>query len=73
MCGDAAVWGDGITPVASASLDGAENLVLEGVYHSPLGAEAGRPWYGSAGVLEQWAGLLTGGMAGLAAGGAPTP
>lgn len=29
-------------------------LDLEGVYHSPLGAGEGRPWYGTPGFLEQW-------------------
>ena len=60
VCGEAAVWGDGITPTEWATLDGAENLVLDGVYHSPLGADdSSRPWYGSEGVLGQWAPLLT--------------
>ena len=61
------MWGDGITPVEWASLDGAENLVLEGVYHSPLGSGAERPWYGTAGVLEQWAGIVVAGGAGIPA------
>jgi hypothetical protein len=38
ICGEADVWGDGIVPIPSAHLDGAINLDLEGVYHSPLGA-----------------------------------
>ena len=50
--------GDGITPVAWAQLDGAEHVTLDGVYHSPLGAGAGRPWYGSADVLPKWEGAL---------------
>lgn len=58
VCGDAAVWGDGITPTDWALLPGAEPLVLDGVYHSPLGAGPGRPWYGSEGVLEKWADAL---------------
>jgi hypothetical protein len=35
---------------------GAEQITLEGVYHSPLGAGAdgARPWYGSPGIIEQW-------------------
>lgn len=35
---------------------GAEQITLQGVYHSPLGAGAdgSRPWYGSPGVIEQW-------------------
>ena len=71
VCGDAEAWGDGITPVASSHLPGAATLTLEGVFHSPLGAtddgagEDGgrggeRPWYGSAGVLDQWVGAVFG-------------
>lgn len=59
MCGQAEVWGDGITPVDWAHLDGAENVVLDGVYHSPVGAGPERPWYGTEGVLEQWVHYLT--------------
>ncbi len=41
---------------------GAEQVTLEGIYHSPLGSaeavegvvKAGRPWYGSPGTLELW-------------------
>lgn len=35
---------------------GAEQITLDGVYHSPLGAgrDGSRPWYGSSGVIEQW-------------------
>ena len=38
VCGEAAVWGDGIVPVPAAHLDGATQVDLDGVYHSPLGA-----------------------------------
>jgi pimeloyl-ACP methyl ester carboxylesterase len=41
VCGDAGVWGDGVVPVPAAHLEGALQLTLEGVYHSPLGAEDG--------------------------------
>ena len=55
VCGDATAWGDGITPVPSAHLPGAEQVTLEGVYHSPLGQEqANAPWYGDPEVVEQW-------------------
>lgn len=55
VCGQADVWGDGVVPQMSAHLEGAMNITLDGVYHSPVGARLpGRPWYGSAGVLEQW-------------------
>eukprot|EP00250_Pteridium_aquilinum_P002181 c1237_g1_i1 orf=389-1435(-) len=55
VCGQADVWGDGVVPQMSAHLDGAKNITLDGVYHSPVGARLpDRPWYGSAGILEQW-------------------
>ncbi|KAK9829466.1 hypothetical protein WJX72_006040 [[Myrmecia] bisecta] len=61
VCGDAEVWGDGVVPLPAAHLEGAKQLTLDGVYHSPLGAleavedgKPGRPWYGSTGVLDQW-------------------
>lgn len=38
VCGDAQVWGDGVVPVPAAHLEGALQLTLDGVYHSPLGA-----------------------------------
>ncbi|MDY7012903.1 MAG: alpha/beta fold hydrolase [Cyanobacteriota bacterium] len=50
-CGEGNCWGDGITPVIAAHLDGAENLTLEGVMHSPRGR---RRWYGSPEVRETW-------------------
>lgn len=55
VCGQADVWGDGVVPEISAFLDGATNVSLDGVYHSPVGSKVPeRPWYGSSGVLEQW-------------------
>ncbi len=45
-------WGDGITPIESAHLEGAENLTYENVSHSPR--SKGR-WYGSAEIVKQWA------------------
>ena len=51
-CGDASARGDGVCPVATAlSLDGAENVILPGVYH---GANIGDPWYGSPDVIDAW-------------------
>ena len=44
-----------MVPEVSAHLDGANNITIDGVYHSPVGAQSpGRPWYGSTGILEQW-------------------
>lgn len=56
MCGDAEVWGDFIVPRPCAHLDGALNLDLEGVFHSPLGEKLPffGPWYGSPEVLPRW-------------------
>ena len=39
---------------------GADQVTLDGVYHSPLGeviavdGKAGRPWYGSPEILPRW-------------------
>lgn len=55
-CGEGNCWGDGITPIAAAHLEGAENLILDGVYHSP---KPGQLWYGSKDVLPQWTRYLT--------------
>ncbi|CAN1246238.1 hypothetical protein LINGRAPRIM_LOCUS3131 [Linum grandiflorum] len=55
VCGRADVWGDGVVPEESAHLEGALNISLDGVYHSPIGSDdSQRPWYGSTGVIEQW-------------------
>ncbi|MFN3927422.1 MAG: esterase/lipase family protein [Pseudanabaenaceae cyanobacterium] len=53
-CGEGHTWGDGITPVVSAHLQGAQNLTLEGVNHSP---RAGL-WYGSPGIVAEWSNFL---------------
>lgn len=50
-CGQGDCWGDGITPITAAHLQGAENLVIEGVKHSP---RASGIWYGSPSVLPSW-------------------
>jgi triacylglycerol esterase/lipase EstA (alpha/beta hydrolase family) len=49
-------WGDGITPVEAAHLAGAQNLLLEDVWHSPRPAKS---WYGTPEVVQQWAGYLS--------------
>ncbi|KAJ4721399.1 GPI inositol-deacylase PGAP1-like protein [Melia azedarach] len=55
VCGQADVWGDGVVPEVSAHLEGALNISLDGVYHSPVGSDdASRPWYGSPAVVEKW-------------------
>ncbi len=55
-CGTGQCWGDGITPIAAAHLDNAENLTLEDVLHSP---RPGKRWYGSDEVVKTWANYLT--------------
>ncbi|KAL0464343.1 UNVERIFIED_CONTAM: hypothetical protein Slati_0321900 [Sesamum latifolium] len=55
VCGQADVWGDGVVPEMSAHLEGALNVSLDGVYHSPVGSDdETRPWYGSPAIVEQW-------------------
>ncbi|KAK4768620.1 hypothetical protein SAY87_003761 [Trapa incisa] len=55
VCGLADVWGDGVVPETAAHLEGALNLSLQGVYHSPVGSDdESRPWYGSPAIIEQW-------------------
>jgi pimeloyl-ACP methyl ester carboxylesterase len=54
-CGHGDRWGDGITPIEAAHLAGAENLILDGVFHSP---RPGRLWYGSPEPLNVWASYL---------------
>lgn len=54
-CGEGTCWGDGITPIAAAHLEGAENIILEGVLHSP---RPGKLWYGSPEVVKTWATYL---------------
>jgi triacylglycerol esterase/lipase EstA (alpha/beta hydrolase family) len=50
-CGQGNTWGDGITPIVAAHLEGAKNLILDEVWHSPR--SPGR-WYGSPDVLAEW-------------------
>lgn len=54
-CGQGSCWGDGITPIAAAHLEGAENITLEGVLHSP---RPGKLWYGSPEIVNVWATYL---------------
>ncbi len=54
-CGQGNCWGDGITPITAAHLAGAENLVVEGVKHSP---KAPGLWYGSPQIIPSWVSYL---------------
>ena len=62
--------GDGLVPLSSALLAGAEPLVLEGVGHGGWFAER---WYGSAEVLPQWVPWLGGGDIGPGSSGPDLP
>jgi triacylglycerol esterase/lipase EstA (alpha/beta hydrolase family) len=55
-CGVGNTWGDGITPIAAAHLEGAENLIIENVQHSP---RSSGDWYGSPAVLPAWVAYLS--------------
>lgn len=55
-CGRGDTWGDGITPIEAAHLEGAENLVVEGAKHSPRSPGI---WYGSPEVLPSWVSYLS--------------
>lgn len=54
-CGQGETWGDGITPVMAAHLEGAENITIEGILHSPRSPGI---WYGSPEVISQWVDYL---------------
>ena len=54
-CGQGKCWGDGITPIAAAHLEGATNLVLEGAMHSPKSPGI---WYGSPLFQQAWVSYL---------------
>ncbi|GAB4839495.1 hypothetical protein Ancab_029019 [Ancistrocladus abbreviatus] len=55
VCGRADVWGDGVVPEVSAHLEGALNITLDGVYHSPVGSDdLSRPWYGCPTIVKKW-------------------
>ena len=57
VCGAADASGDGITPVESAQLqlEGVENIVLDGVFHTPVWSNnEERPWYGTKKILDLW-------------------
>ncbi len=60
-CGTGQAWGDGVTPVESAHLTGAENITLAGVLHAPRSRSRecpGAPWYGSDAIIPAWVDVL---------------
>lgn len=81
VCGEGdGVWGDCVVPLTLATLDGATNVVLEGVRHSMarIGTwdERGASdhvWYGSAQVLDSWLYHLVDADAGLEPAGGRDP
>jgi pimeloyl-ACP methyl ester carboxylesterase len=48
-------WGDGITPIQAAHLEGAINITLDRVFHSP---KSDGKWYGSPDVVASWSAYL---------------
>ena len=53
--GDGRVRGDGLVPLPSALLPGAEHLVLDDLYHNRLWGGIGGHWYGSdRETIERW-------------------
>ena len=54
-CGKGNTWGDGITPIESACLDGAKNIVIEDAMHSPRSSGS---WYGSQQFIPIWSKYL---------------
>ena len=65
--GDPADRGDGLVPVESALLEGAEAVVLEGVAH---GGAFGPVWYGTPAVVERWWAAVASPAGGAASGAA---
>ncbi|MEC9486316.1 MAG: alpha/beta hydrolase [Prosthecochloris sp.] len=55
VCGKGAVSGDGIVPVESCYLEGAEHVTVSGVEHLPTPHTR---WYGTTEGVEQWVHLL---------------
>ncbi|MEM9542179.1 MAG: lipase [Cyanobacteria bacterium P01_E01_bin.42] len=53
-CGEGSTWGDGITPISAAHLQGATNLTIEGAKHSPQSGF----WYGSPEAIAAWVDYL---------------
>lgn len=54
-CGTGECWGDGITPIAAAHLEGATNLTLDDVWHAPNSPGL---WYGSPEPRRAWISYL---------------
>ncbi|CAN0065893.1 unnamed protein product [Ectocarpus fasciculatus] len=51
VCGEGATMGDSCVPLVYAHLEGAEQVTLDGVFHS---VDKPDEWYGSEGVVDRW-------------------
>lgn len=51
LCGDGAVWGDGLIPLPSALLNHSQQIILDGVGHF---SKFSSLWYGSPQVIPHW-------------------
>mmetsp|Transcript_6225 Transcript_6225/g.8507 ORF Transcript_6225/g.8507 Transcript_6225/m.8507 type:complete len:329 (+) Transcript_6225:33-1019(+) len=65
LCGDGSANGDGIVPVDTATLEGAESIIIPGAKHAGFLPTPGRSikiskyeWYGSASLIPAWANRL---------------
>jgi hypothetical protein len=64
VCGEGdGVEGDAVVPNAYAFLEGAENVVVDGCFHSmsrvgTYDEDSGEVWYGSEEVVDVWLGAL---------------
>lgn len=51
VCGEGETMGDACVPLVFAHLEGAEQVTLEGVFHS---VDKPDEWYGAEGVVDRW-------------------
>lgn len=56
-CGRGCVAGDGVTPLETAQLPGAQNVVVPGWWHQKR-SQRGQFWYGDPQAVAQWSRLL---------------
>ena len=59
-CGQGDCWGDGVTPIQAAHLEGANNVTFDHVKHSPQAKNRNQDhlWYGSEPIVKEWASHL---------------
>eukprot|EP00904_Undaria_pinnatifida_P010556 jgi/Undpi1/6630/HiC_scaffold_20.g09109.m1 len=51
VCGEGATTGDACVPLIYAHLEGAEQVTLDGVFHS---VDKPEDWYGAEGIVDRW-------------------